>query len=54
MTEPDVTPWQAFSVRLPVDLHSALKTAAEEDDRTMAQAVRGAVRLYLAAREDQT
>lgn len=38
---------QAMFVRLPVELHRALKERAAKDDRTMAQAVRQAIRLYL-------
>jgi predicted DNA-binding protein len=34
-------------VRMPPDLHRRLKERAAEDERTMAQAVRYAVRLYL-------
>ena len=35
-------------VRLPVDLHEAVKGRATEEDRTMAQTIRVALRYYLA------
>lgn len=34
-------------VRMPADMHEAIKAAAKANDRTMAQEVRRAVRLYL-------
>lgn len=40
-------------VRMPPDLRDALKAHGEANDRTMAQTVRYAVRLYL-ARDDTT
>lgn len=44
--------WQATYVRLPHDLHAAVKARAAEEDRTMAQTIRRALRLYLANDED--
>lgn len=38
-----------FLVRLPTDLHRAVKAAAIAQDRSMAQVVRAALRLYLAS-----
>jgi predicted HicB family RNase H-like nuclease len=35
-------------VRLPVELHQAVKDRAAADDRTMAQLIRVALRYYLA------
>lgn len=40
---------QQFLVRMPADLHDALKQRAAADERSMAQAVRHAVRQYLNA-----
>ncbi len=34
-------------VRLPVDLHQALKTKAAKEERTMSQAIRYALRCWL-------
>lgn len=34
-------------VRLPAELHSAVKARAAEEDRTMAQTIRVALRFYL-------
>ncbi len=34
-------------VRMPVDLHEAIKDRAAADDRSMSQAIRHAVRHYL-------
>lgn len=36
-------------VRLPADLHDAVKGRATEEDRTMAQTIRVALRYYLAS-----
>lgn len=38
---------QPVNVRLPRDLHEAVLTRAEEEDRTMAQTIRVALRYYL-------
>lgn len=38
---------QPFVVRMPVELHAALKDAAARDDRSMAQAIRYAIRRYI-------
>jgi hypothetical protein len=38
---------QPLVVRMPLDLHQAVKERAQEDDLTMAQLVRHAVRDYL-------
>jgi hypothetical protein len=38
---------QPMYVRLPADLHRAVKTRAAEEDRTMAQTIRVALRYYL-------
>lgn len=35
------------NVLLPLDLHSAAKTRAEQDDRSMASVIRSALRLYI-------
>jgi hypothetical protein len=40
--------WQPMYVRLPRDLHVAVKARAVDDERTMAQTIRHALRLYLA------
>lgn len=40
---------RVFALRLPVDLHEALKQRAKADDRRMAQTVRVALRAYLAS-----
>jgi hypothetical protein len=42
---------QPMYVRLPVDLHQAVKERSAEDDRTMAQSVRVALRYWLANTE---
>lgn len=34
-------------VRMPADLHAALKDKAQREERTMAQAIRHALRLYV-------
>ena len=34
-------------VRLPTELHEAVKTRSQEEDRTMAQTIRVALRYYL-------
>lgn len=39
---------QPTIVRLPADLHQAVRERAERDDRTMAQTIRRAVKQYLA------
>lgn len=36
-----------FYVRLPADLHEMVKVRSAQDDRTMAQTVRRALRFYL-------
>lgn len=41
-------PLQPTVVRLPPEMHEAVKRRAEEEDRTMAQTIRRAVRQYLA------
>jgi hypothetical protein len=38
---------QPVNVRLPKDLHEAVLNRAAEDDRTMAQTIRVALRYYL-------
>jgi hypothetical protein len=38
---------QPMYVRLPVDLHEAVKARSVQEDRTMAQTVRVALRYYL-------
>jgi hypothetical protein len=38
---------QPVNVRLPKDLHEAVLTRAEAEDRTMAQTIRVALRYYL-------
>jgi predicted DNA-binding protein len=40
--------FQPTYVRLPRDLHDAIVARAKADDRTMAQAIRVAIRYYLA------
>lgn len=37
----------AVVIRMPADLHAAIKAKAESDERTMAQAIRHALRLYV-------
>lgn len=44
MTDSEIQP---TLVRLPSDLHAAIKVRAAADDRTMAQTVRVALRYYL-------
>lgn len=39
--------WCGVLVRMPVELRAALKAKAVRDDRTMAQAIRYALRLYV-------
>lgn len=39
--------FQPMYVRLPKDLHAAVKARAEADERTMAQTIRLALRIYL-------
>ena len=39
---------QQVIVRMPTDMHEAIKQQAKADDLTMAQAIRAAVRQYLA------
>jgi predicted DNA-binding protein len=38
---------QPMYVRLPTELHEAVRTRAREEDRTMAQTIRVALRYYL-------
>jgi len=40
---------RVFALRLPADLHEALKQRAKAEDRRMAQTVRAALRAYLAS-----
>lgn len=40
-------PYQQMMVRMPAEMVEALKADAARNDRTMAQTVRRAVRLYL-------
>ncbi len=40
---------RVFALRLPVELHEALKRRAAAEDRRMAQTVRVALRAYLAS-----
>lgn len=40
---------RVFALRLPVDLHEALKRRAKAEDRRMAQTVRVALRAYLSS-----
>jgi len=40
-------PEQPMYVRLPTELHQAVKARAVEEDRTMAQTIRVALRYYL-------
>lgn len=44
-------PLQATVVRLPADMHQAVRERAERDDRTMAQTIRRAIKQYLATEE---
>lgn len=39
---------QQVVVRMPADLHAALKARSAKDERTVAQTIRYALRLYLA------
>lgn len=39
--------YSSLVVRIPVDLHQATKQRAARDDRSLAQTVRRALRLYL-------
>ena len=43
---------QPIVIRLPIDLHERLKRKAEEEERTMSQTMRRALKRYLEA-EDQ-
>lgn len=45
MTSPKDT--QQVIVRMPADLHTALKERAAADERSMSQAIRHAIRRYL-------
>ena len=49
MTAPAPTTREAqpMYVRLPVELHEAVKERAQQDERTMAQTIRVALRFYL-------
>jgi predicted DNA-binding protein len=38
---------QPMYVRLPIELHEAVKERSAQDDRTMAQTIRVALRFYL-------
>lgn len=38
---------QPMYVRLPVELHEAVKERAQQEERTMAQTIRVALRFYL-------
>lgn len=40
-----------FLVRMPTSMHSAIKASAKRNERTMAQEVRHAIRLYLSSEE---
>jgi len=39
--------YQQVMVRMPADMHAAVKERAVEEDRTMSHTIRRAVRLYL-------
>lgn len=43
--------YQATYVRLPVELHEAIKRRSVEEERTMAQTIRYALRAYLETTE---
>lgn len=43
----DKAPDQPMYVRLPAELHDAVKRRAQAEDRTMAQTIRVALRYYL-------
>jgi plasmid stability protein len=45
--DPEVTEIRSVVVRMPADLHEALKSRASGDERSMAQAIRHAVRQYV-------
>lgn len=51
-TMSQTSPLQPTVVRLPVDMHRAIRERAEAEDRTMAQTIRRAVKQYLAT-DDQ-
>jgi len=40
-------PERVFTLRLPTDLHEALRQRAKAEDRRLAQTVRAALRAYL-------
>lgn len=44
---PDPSTERPMYVRLPAELHEAVKARATEEDRTMAQTIRVALRYYL-------
>lgn len=44
---PETRTEQPIYVRLPTELHEAVKTRSAEDERTMAQTIRVALRYYL-------
>lgn len=39
--------WRLVVVRMPADLHDAIRAKAAADERSMAQAMRHALRLYV-------
>ena len=43
---------QQMIVRLPPDMHRAVKDRAEREERTVSQTIRRALRLYLARAEE--
>jgi predicted HicB family RNase H-like nuclease len=47
MSSPKAKDHIVFMVRLPADLHAALKERAAKEDRSLAATLRLAVRLYL-------
>ena len=46
-------PMQPVMVRLPPDLYAEVKAVAQREDRTLAQTIRRAIRLYLEGATDE-
>lgn len=51
--DPALVDHQATQIRLPRELHNAVQAQAREEDRTMSQLIRVALRKYLADADRQ-
>lgn len=46
-TKPDKTEWIRSTIRIPADVHKALKVRAAQEGRGMAEIIEGLIRAYL-------